>query len=722
MRALRWNMGRRAGLCLSVILCCACGGDDDAGNEPSAGSGGMAGTGLAGAMAAGSGGTGVAGAGGMGGAGGTGGSDAGTDPDASSMPDSGDPCAAVANACATAGTRCDNATLVTCAANSNDCLVETRTDCTQGSTHFCDADASPPACAVDPCAGVANRCNEAGTSCDGNVLVTCAADGDGCLVRSQTTCTAAETCGDGDDPCNRCDGTLEDPACAYDPCFTAAGQPKQSVCVVNETTCAEDILITCVDDDEGCPIATPTDCETAQICGAESDEPCNICDGSAEPPSCVFDPCKDVTDCLAEGITCRGTTLVECERTQDDCLVETLTDCTQGGTVSETCDPSGDTPVCAVCMPAPGCETADEGDQSCNENALETCTDLDGDNCLDRAVEVCGADFTCGTQGCTYSGAQVCVPEGDGGACCPEMVLRESGSFGPFSTVGASNDYSSYVCPGLNPSYPFLAAAPDLLFALDVAAGTAAQVTITGVMGFSGTNPPNLMLLTNCADGDTEAEASCQQISRSSVGFANEGATTRRVYVVVDADVSSTTGSFGLEVLTHPIICGDAIRDGSEECDDGNIFSGDGCTPECTLEDGYSCTSTNPSVCTLRPENGVCGNVQCDPLPSNAPSGTQMCCTTAQTCGVAYPYLFGAGCMERSQPGVNGNGCRNEIGRFFFWPPTLSGCCRPDNRCGLTAAVGAGCVERTEVWRNMEDGNGAFLYAGPFQAISCTHP
>jgi hypothetical protein len=32
---------------------------------------------------------------------------------------------------------------------------------------------------------------------------------------------------------------------------------------------------------------------------------------------------------------------------------------------------------------------------------------------------------------------------------------------------------------------------------------------------------------------------------------------------------------------------------------------------------------------------------------------------------------------------------------------------------------GAGCVERTELWRNMEDGFGSFLYQGPLEAISC---
>ena len=36
-------------------------------------------------------------------------------------------------------------------------------------------------------------------------------------------------------------------------------------------------------------------------------------------------------------------------------------------------------------------------------------------------------------------------------------------------------------------------------------------------------------------------------------------------------------------------ICGDGMRKGAEECDDGNTESGDGCSRYCMVESGYTC-------------------------------------------------------------------------------------------------------------------------------------
>lgn len=46
-------------------------------------------------------------------------------------------------------------------------------------------------------------------------------------------------------------------------------------------------------------------------------------------------------------------------------------------------------------------------------------------------------------------------------------------------------------------------------------------------------------------------------------------------------------------------ICGDGINLGQVECDDGNQQSGDGCSSECKIEEGYTCTSyrDKPDVC-----------------------------------------------------------------------------------------------------------------------------
>jgi cysteine-rich repeat protein len=52
----------------------------------------------------------------------------------------------------------------------------------------------------------------------------------------------------------------------------------------------------------------------------------------------------------------------------------------------------------------------------------------------------------------------------------------------------------------------------------------------------------------------------------------------------------------------HPI-CGDGIVTANEQCDDGDTSSGDGCSATCTVETGYACVGVAPSICTT-----VCGD------------------------------------------------------------------------------------------------------------------
>jgi cysteine-rich repeat protein len=42
--------------------------------------------------------------------------------------------------------------------------------------------------------------------------------------------------------------------------------------------------------------------------------------------------------------------------------------------------------------------------------------------------------------------------------------------------------------------------------------------------------------------------------------------------------------------------CGNAVVEGLEECDDGDLTDGDGCSASCTIEPGWVCTGS-PSIC-----------------------------------------------------------------------------------------------------------------------------
>jgi cysteine-rich repeat protein len=608
-----------------------------------------------------------------------------------------DACADLPNACSEAGATCTGNTLVTCAMNADGCLVTTRTNCTRGGTNFCDSARSPAACAVDPCAGLAGRCATEGQSCSGTALVTCAKNEDGCLVATREECTQQ-------DGKNACGG---DPVeCRYDPCRDAAGKPKSDICATPQDSCAGDYWVHCVPDDDGCAIATRTDCTR---------EPnANMCDAEADPPACGFDPCKDVSNCLVAGKTCDGVKLIDCAPNADGCLVKSTTDCTQGQTQPLTCDASSGTPVCTTCNDAAGCADRAEGDTLCDGNVFQKCSDTDGDTCLNAVREDCGASFSCDpVERCVFSGDEDCTSE-------ITASLSAAMSYGPFDTTGAGNDYSGYSCTGL--FFGVQATSPDLLFAVDVAPKSVVSVALSSPEGFA----PQLLLLTRCADDPTNmassAEASCRSASNTDVVYTNETDTRQRIYVVVDADRTNnmdSAGTFGLTVDSRPYVCGDGKRDGAEACDDGNIASGDGCTPTCARETGFNCTSSNPSICTRRPTDGICANVRCPDLPSDAPANSQTCCTPDQRCGIAYSLFFGAGCLARDQPGVDGGGCPDEPSVFPTFIPALEGCCRPDNTCGLAVATGAGCVERTAAWAAMADGFGDFLYRGPFAAVGC---
>lgn len=58
--------------------------------------------------------------------------------------------------------------------------------------------------------------------------------------------------------------------------------------------------------------------------------------------------------------------------------------------------------------------------------------------------------------------------------------------------------------------------------------------------------------------------------------------------------------------------CGDGLMKGGEHCDDFNSFENDGCSLNCEIEEGWTCTGT-PSVCKTTCGDGVkAGLGECD--------------------------------------------------------------------------------------------------------------
>ena len=68
-------------------------------------------------------------------------------------------------------------------------------------------------------------------------------------------------------------------------------------------------------------------------------------------------------------------------------------------------------------------------------------------------------------------------------------------------------------------------------------------------------------------------------------------------------------------VDTHAAVCGDGLRLGSEECDDDNTISGDGCSSECTVEDGFVCLGGCSHTGDVFVKYGECRRDSCLALP-----------------------------------------------------------------------------------------------------------
>lgn len=72
--------------------------------------------------------------------------------------------------------------------------------------------------------------------------------------------------------------------------------------------------------------------------------------------------------------------------------------------------------------------------------------------------------------------------------------------------------------------------------------------------------------------------------------------------------------------------CGDGVIEGAEVCDDGNIFSDDGCSSTCEVEAGWNCLVGEPTVCTPMCGDGtIADEEECDDGNTQGDDGCVAC-------------------------------------------------------------------------------------------------
>jgi len=476
-----------------------------------------------------------------------------------------DACADIpaADRCTTVDARaCTGETLEICTMNAEGCLVLDRTMCDDAAGGACDISGTMPMCVIpaDPCAGVANACTTAGTSCSTDSLVTCAPNAFGCLVETTVDCTTG-TAGACDDSGASAICTTTD-VCPT-PCTAGAA-------------CSGPNLVTCAADAFGCLVATPTDC-TATAFG--------FCDAAATPAAmcstAATDPCLGVTECgTAPARTCATDTLTVCSANAFGCFVGVDTDCTTDGNI---CDPTEP----ASCVAPSVCgDGVIEGSETCDDTNV-----VAGDGCSDVCVLEAGWV-------CTGS-PTVCVP-----TCAPlaaARVLNCASGMVSGDTADGTTAVSEYECETF--TYP----SNEEVWAFTNEMATDVDVRIVATRGTS-TRDADLYVLE--ADSTVSCgEAACADSSTGTSGtetvdfVATAGENFFVAYDIYNAPVATT--DYTLTVTCTPRVCGDGTRAASEGCDDANVVAGDGCSATCTVEPLFTCTGTAPSVCTGTCPNGT---------------------------------------------------------------------------------------------------------------------
>lgn len=214
---------------------------------------------------------------------------------------------------------CDGEIVVECVRDEDGCTVEDdQRDCAD-SGQECD-DTSGPA----DCVGCENQCEtQSELQCSGaSIIQICEEQADGCLDWEEYL-----DC-DANDPPQVCDDTGGTPDCV-DECT--------DVClVVDETQCLGEVIQTCAVQENGC-----MDWESGDDCSTH--DPAQFCDDTTGEALCTDGCLNQCTD----GITqCNGDFIQTCAVQTSGCTDwDDTTDCS-AETPSQICDDSSGTPVC----------------------------------------------------------------------------------------------------------------------------------------------------------------------------------------------------------------------------------------------------------------------------------------------------------------------------------------------------------------------------------------
>ncbi|MFK7986787.1 MAG: DUF4215 domain-containing protein [Sandaracinaceae bacterium] len=560
------------------------------------------------------------------------------------------------NAVLEAGEGCDDGANADGDGCSATCAIETGTPCNvdpagavgEGScaSGICDVTGGAPG-VCEAALACGNGVLEAGEGCDDGGT----AAGDGCdascAIETGTACNAVVT------------GDTGDASCASGICDVTGGAPGTCEAAL---ACGNAVLEAgegCDDggtaDGDGCSATCAI--EDGGVCnddasGAEGTASCasGICDVTGGAPG----TCEPAGSCgnavLEAGEGCDDGANVDGDDCDAACRIEDGQSCNAtapgltdaASCASGVCDATGGA---AVCEPADTCgngvlesgEGCDDGNTTDGDGCAAACRVEDGQSCnttapgltdgascasgvCDATVGQCEAADTCGNgrlelgEGCDDGN----TADGDG---CSAACRLDDGSACNTNEAGAvaGGGCTSGICDVSGNAVPGVCEPAD----------TCGNGVLEAAEG--------------CDDGNLFEGDGC-----SALCLVENGATCGDLNPGLLGDASCVSGicnaTAGTPGLCAPAdSCGNGVLETGEGCDDGNVFGGDGCGGDCTIENGNACNATAP---------GLMGSASC----AGGLCSPDDLCVPALTCGNGVLEM-GEGCDDGDLDA--GDGCNS---------------------------------------------------------------
>ncbi|TKD05306.1 DUF4215 domain-containing protein [Polyangium fumosum] len=385
------------------------------------------------------------------------------------------------------------------------------------------------------------------------------------------------------------------PSCS--PCGPEKGCSVDGDCVGG--TCSGSVCVpTCTD---GVKNANETDadcggplcnkCADTKTCSIDTDCTSDVCKSGV----CAAPACNDGKLNGTEiGLDCGGPTCGPCG---DGLPCTGNADCTSGVCTGNVCQ----APVCGDGVKN-GAEQCDDGNQDDTDGCVTGCkTATCGDGFQQAGVEACDDGNQINTDGCV-AGCQVATC-GDGyqqtgveqcddgnqaaGDCCAAGCMIEAGcEIEPNNTcatapaaVAAPVTFRGSIRPvGDQDFYAFtVPATADLkIETFDGTGSTCASIDT--VIEFRGSTCTTVL-----ATDDESGINSCSMLT-STVNTPLRRVAPGTYYVrVEDYQNNGQIPSYTVQISFNAL-CGDGVKAGSEQCDDGNVANGDGCASNCVIE------------------------------------------------------------------------------------------------------------------------------------------